>query len=113
MKHIKSYENINDDNPQIGDYVICEEQNAMINYSKLNNFFKNNPGKIKNITDHDINNYVIEFYNVPKDLYISYFDIVQGEENLYTRPMSRNELIVFSKNIKDLEFKLSAKKYNL
>ena len=49
MKHIKTFENIQE-NPQIGDYVSCEDLDVDL-FEYVHNFLSNNIGKIVKISD--------------------------------------------------------------
>jgi len=124
MKYIKTYENKNRE-PQIGDYVICEEniyQNIpdreKLDYI-LENFLNENVGKCINIITYlndDI--YIIEYDNIPLALY-DYFKFKKNGtadikfEMSKCRGMNRKEIIHFSPDKEDLEIMIAAKKYNL
>jgi len=94
--------------PQIGDYVICEE-NLMTNATNRKRICISN--NIGNIIDYNptINSdykYMVYYENAPEDLF--WFN---GKDKV--RQMSRKEIIYYSKNKEDLEIYLDANKYNL
>jgi hypothetical protein len=122
MKHLKKYESIEDE-PQIDDYVICIESDKHI--PNLSNFINNNIGKITNISKNiDIFNlkktkirYNVQYNRIPNNLLI-YFqkDETMNTEYLKIRPMTKSEIIYWSKNKADAEQYLItnviANKYN-
>ena len=124
MKHIKQYEHTIEDEPQINDYVIClENQNIQQN---LSNFIKYNIGKITNISkDIDIFNlkknkivYSVQYKNIPNNILIYFQDNeTMNTEYLKIRPMTKSEILYWSKNKADVEHYLItniiANKYNL
>ena len=116
MKHLKTFENIND-SLQIGDYVICECNSYTS--GEINDFLKNNIGKyVKYITNNKsvVENfrYAIEYDNVPHELcqYSSIFSNESGIANICMR-VNISEIIYFSKNKKDLEVIIKSNQYNL
>jgi len=118
MKYIKKYETITDDikiEPQVGDYVICEEQT---NQGKELNDFINNTigifnGKVNQTTENILILYSVKYKDIPhgqkSGSNFTYF--VKG--NYYTRNFYRREIKHISKDKKELEAILAAKKYNL
>lgn len=103
MKYLKSFESV--DEPQVGDYVVCEED------SLTSEFTSNNVGKIVNIEDVFDNTYCynVAYDDIPKDIE-ELFDVIHG---YYCRDMSRYEIKFWSKNRKDSELYIVGKKYNL
>jgi len=120
MKYIKTFENLTDE-PQIGDYVVCEDsvfnKNDGSRDEKIIDFITNNVGQY--IQDNDgkfgsgFYKYVIKYENVPSD--VSGFEfIVNGDGELdKIRIMTRKEILFYSKNKKDCEEFIVAKKYNV
>jgi len=110
MKYIKQYEQIDTDEPQVGDYVICKEVQPYLfdtdtDTTKLNIFFNDNIGKISKRFNNG--NYLVKFKNVPNNL-MSKFNM--DDE----RTMQPEEIIYHSNNIKDIEeMKINVNKYNL
>lgn len=110
MKYIKEYEElINHYDPQIGDYVICNEipRKYIGNDDKnIEDFLKNNIGIYVKNQNSVQNSYVVKFNNIPKNMALRFDSTGQ-------RAFSRNEIIRFSPNKKDLETYINANKYNL
>jgi len=109
----------NKQEPQIGDYVICDIEVAIdikdINYvmeQKYKNFLRNNIGKyVKNVPDARFS-YCIAYDYIPNEFkfFIRKYD---DFPNVQIIGVERSEILVFSKNKEDLEVKLNANKYNL
>jgi len=121
MKHVKAYESSSDEiedhipkigSPQIGEYVICEEENR--NKSEAcRKFLQKNIGQIIRYVEYGNNFgdnlvYLIQYNNVPDKLE-KYFRIISPN----CRTMSEDEIKFHSYNIDDLEILFSANKYNL
>jgi hypothetical protein len=113
MKYIKTYESIeNVSTPKIGDYVICDDiyyknnQHFHFRYRQLNNFLKNNIGKIISLDGLYNDRFSVKYKNIPHQIKISYFT-----DNI--RPFELEEIVHWSKNTKDLEMYITANKYNL
>ena len=97
MKYIKKYESINNE-PQIGDYVLCREINA--NNIQVIQWTAVNIGKYIDFNDLDYNYpYLIRYKNVPNDIrsYFFHNDVPS------CRTMKRDEIILWSSNKEDLE----------
>ena len=101
-KFKKSYSLLTDKEPQIGDYVICDDY-----FNIVKSFITINIGKIVDILLSSDAPYIVQYNNIPTYLY-TFFD---NEKN--TRPMSRKEIIYFSPNKADVELYLQSKKYNI
>jgi len=102
MKHLKTYEKLNE--PQIGDYVICEES-SQIGDKRTIQFISNNIGQFIKWNTYP---------NSSRYPFIIYYET--ASVNLFskkTREMNLKEIIYFSKNKEDCEDYLAAKKYNL
>lgn len=136
MRYIKLYENLDDGSnnrttgliydgyPKIGDYVICEEHSGSEDYKTyktLIEFEIRNIGKIvdfRNTTNlnDEFNgidqkyNIFVQYNNIPDEIYddFNYHNDIE-----YCRIFAENEIIHSSKNKKDLEHIIKAKKYNL
>ena len=118
MKHLKTFENINE--PQVGDYVICYEDT--IDYN-LKSFISNNIGTIYKINKIYVNKnknlecpYIIEYENekIPNNISISFS--IFDDSNIAKRNkrnMREEEIIFFSKYKKDVEAYMQANKYNI
>jgi len=110
MKYIKTYEDI-DNEPKVGDYVMCHELDdtsriSNINKDEINIFLDVNIGQIQEYDNRKW--YEVEYENIPQEL-IGWFNASM----LNCRSMKRSEILVHSKNKEDIEHLMSAKKYNL
>ena len=103
MKYLRTFENKR--GPQMGDYVICEEQ--YFSYDEHKNYFNfldNNIGIIVNRDSGD-GKFFVEYSNIPEEIKsyfkedITYFDI--------------DEIVEWSDKKKDLELILNTRKYNI
>lgn len=107
MKHLKTYEIIKNNDPQIEDYVICRV--LYISNDKLKNllnFIENNIGLIVGLDTSSYNTrFVVEYDNIPKEIK-NYF-----KSNVFF--FSKEEIVKWSKSKKDLEIYIDANKYNL
>lgn len=113
MKYIKAYENwsvdqdivtmynINQREPEVGDYVICEDGGFIWEFTSTN------IGQIISFDpERTGEEYLVKYENIPSDI-IKY--LRDG-----TRRMSRtHEIIYWSKSKKDLEMIIATKKYNV
>jgi len=84
--------------------VICDE--GFFSEPRVTTFTSTNIGKLVKKTNHDEYFYMVRFYDIPKDLDKLYFD---NEE----RSMSKNEIIYWTKNKKDLMPILQSKNFNI
>ena len=102
----KLYESINEDKPEIGDYVICEDSTN--GDKNLLEFENTHIGRIF-ADDHPLEewNYLVKYENFPFSLR-SFFTFSEN-----SRAFSLSEIKHWSKNKEDLEHVLNAKKYNL
>lgn len=113
MKYIKTYEDLNDE-PQIGDYVVCSEEGKEDILPEDNSygvyeFTSNNVGqyvKYRGSVQHF--KYLIKYEDLPEELRWSFYD---DEENC--RRMAKKEILFWSKDKEACEAYLAAKKYNL
>lgn len=103
----KLFEELNEGEPKLGDYVICCEQES--GDDVFDNFLLQNIGQIiaRNNGNYD---YGIKYNDVPKEV-LFYFGS-QGKHKL-VRPMTKDEIIYWSENKEDLEPYIQSKKYNL
>ena len=111
MKYLKTY-----DKPQVGNYVICQENNAIytddIGYGdEFDVFLSNNVGRCIKILP---SGYLIEYSNSPHYLK-SYFRFghLIGEIETKCRRMALSEIVFWSNKKSDCETYIAAKKYNL
>jgi hypothetical protein len=117
MKYIKKFEEIDQDKkdePQIGDYVICNDKYTD-DKADVNIFIRTNIGQIipMNNEDEKIENdhfdYLVKYENIPHIFVDHFFDFC----NKSARPMKREEIIYYSPNKADLEIIITQNKYNL
>lgn len=123
MKYLKKFENINDTEPEVGDYILIKVN--LQEYGKkeiINNFINNTIGKVYKIYNDDIR---VSYENIPdeikgwfsKPIYtpsLKFINAIKGVgEGEYTRLFSKDRIVVFSKNKKDVEPYIQANKYNL
>ena len=101
ITNFKIFEEINQGELEIGDYVICEES---IN-DNLKDFISNNIGSFSGFSEkgHPYI-YIIKYENVPD------FLLERDWFNNNCRRMCRREIKYWSKNIEDLESILAVKK---
>jgi len=104
MKHIKEFENLNNNELGINDYVICKETGS------LNEFLSLNIGQVIQVDKYDRTLYVIEYKNVPE--FLSYRFLCPIKDK-FLRNMYKYEIKYWSKDREDLEAIIEAKKYNL
>ena len=110
MKHLKPYLE-----PQIGDYVYCEDSIAAA--PQLLKFLEENYGRIVKPTkkalehfDYD-DYYMCVKYKVEDKLTLERFFSKYGGKGL--RPFKRPEIIEFAPTLEELEAKIMSKKYNI
>lgn len=103
------------DEPMIGDYVLCD-----VNYQswnepdeRLNNFINNTIGRYVEY-NFNINVYIIQWTNIPRELIGDFYNNTNPYiKNLGKKHIEGSKIKVYSKNIEDLQPNLSANKYNL
>lgn len=106
MKYIKTYEEINIDKPQIGDYVILDKTfDAEFCSNNIGQIIKADPEVSVYFSelygDHD---YIVKYENMPKE----------PEEFIGDKTFTSFEWILYwSKNKEELEAILASSKYNL
>ena len=112
MKYLKKYEELNQGEPEIGDYVILKP-NTLIELT--DNFIRNNIGQIKSNRERSYANYVIKYINVPEDIIggFLFYEIENNKKGDVVYLSDRSDIQYYSKNKKELELILAANKYNL
>ena len=108
MNHLQIYEKFfeNTKRLNIGDFVICKNEDPLTP-KNIREFIENTIGKyIEYNEDDGVDFRYIIKYDKPTKEFIEY-------ENGFEYYCSRNEILYFSKNKKDLELILNSKKYNL
>jgi len=104
----KLYESVDVGTPELGDYVICYEDDDS---SKLLDWLKTVIGKIIKVNDDDvICKFDVKYENFPEDIETYFYEEYYGERY---RPMKDVEILHWSKNKEDLEIFLDSNKYNL
>lgn len=110
MKHIKYFEN-NNEKPQIGDYLICEEKPEWESTPELINFIANNIGILKEYDDEtniDKLIYVVQYDNIPNNI-SDHFNY-----NYYNcRGYYRENIKLFSPIKEKIKPFINANKFNL
>lgn len=104
MKHLKTYESESTE-PQIGDFVICEEDTSYDASKQVNDLINNVIGEIVNISPLSDNPYKVYFY----------FD-KPINNHLFVKNCRHFKLIEiksFSPDKEFIEAQLSANKYNI
>jgi len=113
MKYLKKFENF-EDNPQIGDYVICGDPGVdKENHLEMYNFITNNIGQITKIDDKKriSSLYYIHYNNIPDNL--KFWNQRQRSKTsddyiLDQEPFRRKNITIWAKTIEELKLKLSA-----
>ena len=99
---IKIFESINEKSPEVGDWVICEEFEPML---EIGIFTSNNIGKFIKYDGNEAYPYIIKFDNIPKELETFFSN---NERN-----MLNEEIKYWSKNIEDIQLILKTNKFNV
>ena len=110
MKHLKAYEDMNTGEPEIGDYVIINTLSPTgERYLKqpLSDFINNNIGEIRWKEGGGID---VKYFNIPEEIK-RYFNDNPVVDYIRKFPVSR--VTHWSKNKEELEYLITAKKYNL
>lgn len=114
MKYIKTYEEINDNIPQVGDYVILNDDSTFDN-DDMNylNFIKTSIGYI--FKKPNVKFSYIKYDNIPDNIkdYFQYSDYSEGLKVGNCILANDSNIQYWSKNKRELEPLLNAKKYNL
>jgi hypothetical protein len=98
------------DEPEIGDYVYCEEPYEWAHNYDLLDFLNNNIGRIIDIEKyrkHDKKLYMVTFDNIPNKL-IKHFPF-----KIETRAYYIECIKIWSKNREEVETYITSKKYNI
>ena len=119
MKYLKLYKENIENEPKIGDYVICEDSSLSLDNITID-FISNNIGKIIGIDEFG-QYYIVKYdYNTIPNLSKNWFGSISktGYPPTYSkeedsRVMYLSEIIKFSKDRTELEEYLMAIKYGL
>jgi hypothetical protein len=110
MKHLKKYEQLKEQEPKIGDFVICTD-NGITNDKNFESYLNTNIGKIILIRDNDKDPYCVLYEDIPSNFKV-YASIVHDKIRKLIK-FNRDEIKYFSKNKEDLERIIIANKYNI
>jgi hypothetical protein len=121
MKYIKTFEDINTAEPEIGDYVIVYDQFTYTsNMIEWKEFMNTHVGRLIRKRDSDINNtkrllYDVEYENIPENVkrIIFKYKFDPKTNKAVEKGFNIDEIVCWSKNKEELELKLAANKYNL
>jgi len=111
MKYVKTYEKVREYNPltpHTGDFVIVRT-NLMDD--ELKKYFYNNIGQITSIRTHD--DICIKYDNVPDNIKNWFRTYTRNGVVIYYTHDTIDNIVVFSRNKKDIELKLNIMKYNI
>jgi len=101
--------------PQIGDYVICEEYENE-SRPRIRQYTLNNIGQcVKLDNSLEETRYGIKYDNVPENLLSDFSNELDHINGVYIciRYMKRGEIKFFSKNPEELKIIIDTNKYNL
>jgi hypothetical protein len=105
ITNFKIFENIDEGEPEISDYVICDESDYSSD-PKIKEYVKNHIGQFIEING--------QYPRMSAYKYMIYYpDVDDSILNGNKREMSKEQIIRWSKNKEDLEQYIFAKKYNL
>ena len=101
MIYLKTYEELNIDEPKVGDWVICY---ATFNIDdELKKFLSTAIGKIQDRNARSVFNYGVYFEYMPKSL----------DEWGNSIDFQKSEIKYWSENKEDLEYIIAVNKYNI
>jgi FPC/CPF motif-containing protein YcgG len=109
----KIFESLNKGVPKVGDYVITKEWDDDFYTDEALKFINNSIGYIfKNAGKYA---FIIKYFDIPEDIkiYFQYSDYSEGLKVGNSILVNIKKVEYWSKNIKELEDILKAKKYNL
>ena len=121
MKYLKRFEDINNEEPEVGDYVIVYDTfTYTTNMIEWREFMNTHVGKLINKRDSGAHNskrmfYDVEYENIPENIKKIIFKYkFDPQTNKATeKGFTIDEIVYWSKNKEELELKLAANKYNL
>jgi phenylalanyl-tRNA synthetase beta subunit len=118
MKYIKKYEDGEEINPQIGDYVLINLKLHFYEHKReVMNFINNTIGQIINVyhyNNHDVwdDEIRVKYDDVP-DTIKSYFSNKYDSPDYYSRQVSNKKIVEIGKTLEEVQFKISQNKFNL
>jgi len=109
MNHLKTFEKLNENEPEVGDYILAKWKNAADDHP-ANIFVANNIGKLIKIEidKYDVVFFLVKYNNIPKEL-----ELYKSMNNNTSFELKKEDLIKWSKNEEDLEMILQSNKFNL
>ena len=116
ITQFKIFESINNGEPEVGDYVIC--QSTFDFFTDVNTYTRTTIGELVKIDSQrnmyeegdDIEIvYMVRYDNVPENFMFLVFKEYGGDSLL----MHKQDILYWSKNKKELEKIIDAEKYNL
>lgn len=107
MKYLKTFEINNNNKISIGDFVLMNYKPSHKLLINLSEFINNTIGVVINVSDDRI---YVKYYNIPIKLK-HFFKKINNIEDVMS--MYYSDIIDFANTKEELEFKISAKKYNL
>jgi len=105
MKVLKFYERLNENTPEVGDYVIVDRQKEYRGDNDIYSFTSNNIGKIFSYGDNINYPYSVEFSDIPYNIKNNFYENRRNYRDY--------EILYCSKDKEELYKILQAKKFNL
>ena len=108
---ILRFDELIDNEPEIGDYIICDIGIKTILYDFINNHISKLTntylyGELQQI-------YVLEFDDIPSNILKYFTENVKNGKIFYNYDIGRGGIKSWSKNKEELELKLAANKFNI
>jgi len=118
ITNFKLYESINQDSPEIGDYIVCKGK--LNGLGDFYNFVNDKIGQIISINVQDkhnnphLINYKVDYGEIPNKLYRFIFNIyLPNRGRVETLNLDTTEIVYWSKNKSELETIIAANKFNI
>ena len=102
----KIFESYDEGEPKLGDFIIANIDDPV-------DFIKYNLGRIWKVTSTDL--FLVKYENIPEEIkkYFSYSDYVKSLMDGNSILVSKNQILHWAENERDLEHITQSKKYNL
>ena len=129
MKYIKRFENISEDVPKVGDFVLIKmgdttmnyDKDIVLRYNKIKDFVTHTIGKIVSIRlkisddfgNESIGNVTVKYDNIPEDFQSWFSSDNKRVSSDNKRVFSLDQIVEFGKTKDELEEKMMIKKYNI
>ena len=103
---------INNNEPELGDYVICNNNDRSDDLEEINYFIDNNIGQIINNKSIKYTGYpyIVKYSNIPTEFSIYTCYEYDTNDNIQ---FNRSEILYWSKNKEELESILNTNKFNI